>query len=518
MRKQSPKQRTHRMPSRLWCILVIGALLLAAAQLGSIVWAAAGLFPGEIPPDDFRISRMGPDGDTSYLAVDSAVVYNSQRSEFLVVWEGSLETSGGIPRETEIFGQLIDAGTGSLVGNMKRISFMGMDGDYRYNARRPALAYNPSRNDYLVVWEGNENTSVENIEEFEIWGQRLSYNLFGGLVLTGNELRISEMGPDGDAAYRPYRPAASYNAIEDRYTVVWESDDNAPPVVNDEYEIFGQEMEYTADILTESGSDFRISVMGPNGDPESDAVSPDIAFNEAKGEYLVVWSGNENPGQGDYEIWGRRILPGGSFSPQIKISQMNHAGENEYFAENPALVFNPDAGEWLVVWEGSRVLPVENEIYGQVLGYSSTGEITERGIDDLRISDMGPDRYPDYYAQHPDVSYDSNKGYYLVVWDGCDDTEYIPVCEREVFGQLVGGKSRREEGYNDIPLSNMGPDGDDEYAANNPSAAYSTKRGAFLIAWDGDEERGLLAKDENEIFGQRFESNLPLFLPLVYSE
>ena len=482
--------------ARSAAILFILTTILILFKFGSLVWAAGELFPGEIPPDDFRITHMGPDGDATYLAKDLAAAYNSQRDQFLVVWQGSLQNSSLLPRETEIFGQLINAATGSLIGDMKRISFMGLDGDNRYEALQPALAYNPAWDDFLVVWEGNESTTVPNLDEYEIWGQRLSYNAFGALVSTGNELRISGMGPDGNAAYRPFHPAAAYNPDEDRYLVVWESDDNMAPLVDDEYEIFGQEMEYTADVLSESGSDFRISDMGPAGDPNSDAFSPAVAFNKARGEYLIVWSGNEDPALEDFEIWGRRIYPGGSFDDQDKYSDMGPAGELNFFANEPALVYNPDAGEWLVVWEGNQVLPAESEIYGQVLGYTPGGLLIQKGQDDFRISDMGPDRYPSYYASAPQVDYDPGKEFYLVVWNGYDDWGAFDSFENEIFAQLVGGKTRAEVGYNDFPLSDMGIKGDGDYSASSPAIAFSTKSNNFLITWQGDDDRPSMVDDE----------------------
>ena len=46
----------------------------------------------EIGSDDFRISAMGPDGDTSYGAFDPAVAYGSQDGLYLVVWYGDDDT------------------------------------------------------------------------------------------------------------------------------------------------------------------------------------------------------------------------------------------------------------------------------------------------------------------------------------------------------------------------------------------------------------------------------------------
>jgi len=48
------------------------------------------------------------------------------------------------------------------------------------------------------------------------------------------------MGPDGDVYYRAWYPAVAYNSAEDEYLVVWQGDDNTAPLVDEEYEIYGQ--------------------------------------------------------------------------------------------------------------------------------------------------------------------------------------------------------------------------------------------------------------------------------------
>ena len=44
------------------------------------------------------------------------------------------------------------------------------------------------------------------------------------------------------------------------------------------------------------GGQFRISDMGPEGDPNYDAFSPAVAYNSVTNEYLVTWAGDDNTG------------------------------------------------------------------------------------------------------------------------------------------------------------------------------------------------------------------------------
>jgi hypothetical protein len=55
-----------------------------------------------------------------------------------------------------------------------------------------------------------------------------------------NDFRLSHMGPAGDPNFDAFDPAVAYNPTNNEYLVVWRGDDNTPPLVNDEFEIFGQ--------------------------------------------------------------------------------------------------------------------------------------------------------------------------------------------------------------------------------------------------------------------------------------
>src|SRR6266542_6659011 len=122
------------------------------------------LVPAEVGVNDFRISFMGPDGDTRFGASFPAVAYNSRNNEYLVVWSGDDVTDN----EFEIFAQRINAATGAQIGGKIRISDMGPDGNTSFGGFYPAVAYNSVNNEYLVVWHGNDNTAPLVNGEYEI--------------------------------------------------------------------------------------------------------------------------------------------------------------------------------------------------------------------------------------------------------------------------------------------------------------------------------------------------------------
>lgn len=255
--------------------------------------------------------------------------------------------------------------------------------------------------------------------------------------------------------------------------------------------------------------------MGPDGDQNYDAYDPDVAYNSNSGDYLVVWSGDHHFGLMDdeFEISGRRIFADGSFDYVYLYSDMGGIYNKDYDAFEPAVTYNPDKDEWLIVWWGNEDIPVagnpEYEIYGQFVKFGMGG-IPQIGVNDFRISDMGPDGYPNYSGESPDIAYDTNKQLYLVVWHG-DLTEN----ELETFGQLIDADSREEVGFNDFRLSDMGPDGNEFFDAAMSSVAFSNTDNNFLIVWGGDDDTAPLVNNEHEIFGQRYAPLLPVFLPLA---
>ena len=78
-----------------------------------------------------------------------------------------------------------------------RLSDMGIDGDITFDGRNSAVAYNSVNNQYLVVWEGDDDVAGLVEGEFEIFGQRI--DAATGAEIGANDFRISDMGPDGDA-------------------------------------------------------------------------------------------------------------------------------------------------------------------------------------------------------------------------------------------------------------------------------------------------------------------------------
>ena len=540
---------------------------------GQRVNAATG---AQVGTNDFRISTMGPDGNTNYLALTPAVAYNSTNNEYLVVWHGEDNTAPLVDNEPEIFGQRLNAATGAETGvDDFRLSDMGPNGDASYGASLPAVAYNSIDNEYLVVWRGDDNTAPLVDNENEIFGQRLSAagveqgtndfrisdtgtdgslsfvatepvvihnstddeylvvwqaddntaplvdnenEIFGqrlnalGTQVGGNDFRISAMGPDGNGNYDASSPGAAYNSTNNEYLVVWAGDDNTPPLVDGERDVFGQRL--NAATGAEVGSDdFRISDLGPDGNTSFGATVGGVSYFSGSNEYLVVWSGDDNTGllvNDEIEIFGQRLNAASGAeigSNDFRLSDLGPDGDTSFGVLSgavAAVAFNSANNEYLVVVEGDDdeggLLEDQREIFGQRVS-AAGGEV---GANDFLLSDMGSSAA--FAAFAPAVAYNSANNEFLVVWIADDNTSTLVDNEGEIFGQRVNAATGAEVGANDFRISSMGPDGNANYDAANPSVAYNSVQNEYLVVWQGDDDTGALVDQEFEIFGQRLDA------------
>lgn len=250
----------------------------------------------------FRISQMGPDGNTAYGAGFPSVAYNAVDDVYLVVWEADDSVAPNGDDQLEIWGQRIDGGSVSFLGSKFQISQMGPDGNSNYVGRTPSVACNTFDNDYLVVWAGDSSGSGLVDDEFEIFGSVLQSD---GSILNGN-IRISHMGPDSDTNYNTtLQPSVVYNGVEHNYFVTWSADDDTSPLVDDEYEVFGQVVAANGTI---TGPRARLSDMGPNGSTAYSVGAPDTAYNGNTNSTLTAWLGDDNTSplvDNEFEIFGQ---------------------------------------------------------------------------------------------------------------------------------------------------------------------------------------------------------------------
>ncbi|MCP4409425.1 MAG: JDVT-CTERM domain-containing protein [Gammaproteobacteria bacterium] len=347
----------------------------------------------------------------------------------------------------------------------------------------PAIAYNFANNEYLVVWSGDETTG----QKFQIFGQRIDATT--GTVIVPDSFLIGSMA--GDDSFDALNPAVSYNPDENEYLVVWEGNDIG-------VEIFGRLVSATGEPKGTTAT--RISFMGgASGNVSREAHNPDVCYNTATQQYLVVWAGDGLPlVNNENEVFGNFVEPSLDRSADIRISEMGPEGEALRDAASPAVACNnTDSGEYYVVWWGDDIEHQDMEIYAQRLDVDGSKLPT-----DFKISLTGgnaPATDDGFRAQFPDVVYNTDDNRYLVVWQGGDTTAPATNKGFEVYGQLIDATNGTEIDPNDFQISFMGGSaGDVTREARFPALAFNSVNNEYIAAWEGDDDSG--ANDDFQIY------------------
>jgi hypothetical protein len=453
-------------------------LALVACLTGGLL--AAGTAQAYEPTgSDFRISNVFTDGEADRVGTDSAVAYNPIANEYLVVFRADPATDN----EFEIYGRRVSA-AGAPLGTDFRISNVGTDGDAARDADAPAVAYNQGTNEYMVVWSGDPLPADE---EHEIYFQRVSA---AGAPDAQGDVRVSNVdpgGPDRDAE----RPSVAANPETSQYLVTWQADDDE---VDDKLEIYSRLIS-GAGVPVVSG-DERISNGAPDSEQTFDSLAPDVAYNPASNEYLIVWQGEafvDHPGLA--EIFAQRVNTAGEpddVQGDLRVSDLGADTATDRDGLVPAVAYNPINNAYLVVWrddgyEGAA--DNEYEIFGQRIS-----AIGDEQANDFRVSAVGTDGDAARLAGPPDVSFSTSGSEYLVVWHG---NPLAMSGELEVYGQRLDANGGQLDG--DQRISTAGAENDPMIDAEDPSVTFGSGSNSFLAAWTADD---LGTNEEFEIFGR----------------
>lgn len=500
------------LPSRFEVNATTTRLVVDGAALAGAAYPVT--IDPEIGANDFRISDMGPDGDTRFQAKHPAVAFNEMENEWLVVWAGDSDHGGLVDGELEIFGQLLGASGGEIHSNDFRISDAGGTGTGESIATRPDVAWNSTRNHYLVVWMADDPKDGAVDNELEIWGQVLGAD-GGGLY--ANDFRISRMGPDGDTDFLAADPAVTYNSTADEYLVVWKGEHHTLGLVHGEFEIWAQRVDWSGPLI---GPNLRMSDMGGTGDPAFEARFPDVAYNSQDDEYLIVWGGDDNTGSlvdGEYEIYGQLIdATGAGVGPNdYRLTDIGGIGDPDFDGWHPKVAYNSTDNEFLVVWDGDDnvggLVDGEAEVFSQRL----TANLGGLGPNDYRLSDAGGIGNTEFRAIYPEVAYNASTNEYAVVWWGDDSVGGTWEGETEVYCQLLTADVVGI-GPNDARVSDIGGLEDlrfgvNEWWAQLLAVGANSNNGEFLTLWSADDPVDGIVDEEFEIFGQRVIGNPPIF-------
>lgn len=365
----------------------------------------------------------------------------------------------------------------------------------------PDVAYDPVRDQYVVVWAGKSATETGG--ESEILAQRIDGRT--GARLETTDFRLSTLGPTDNLQFTVGNPRVTYNSARNEFLVVWSADDDLGNLVQGEFEIHGQRLGHTTTgRLRQIGADdFRISFAGTDGNTAVVAANPDVVYDSTHDEYLVVWRANDL-GTGEIGIRGQRLAfdAGTLVSPTTNGAAVSTSHGPLTFATDPAVAYNPTDDLFLVVWRadpgGGGLIDNENEIFGQLL---LGGTQSPFGVDDFRISSMGGTGDAADSAFFPDVAYGEAAGRWLVVWQADAAGGGFVDGEFEIFAQLLDGADGVEVGPNDFRVSEIGGIGDSTRKASSAAVDYVAGSGQFVVSFVGDD----LGDTFEQIFLQRID-------------
>ncbi len=289
-----------------------------------------------------------------------AVAFNSAAKEFLVVWE-TATTGGG---STSLYVQRVSI-LGARVGNPVKIA-----GQPQKLNWRPALAYNATDDNYLVVWS-KEGLLTLNADELlsapdGIYGRFIGSN--GKPITTETLIReMSYQEKDGYLWHLGYQGfCLRWSAAKNKFALLANHVFAAQEQGNEEIVIFF----FTSSGVTASGpTKINKTVVG------SRSIATSLAENTTTGQWMAAWENIENEeGLIRGSIFTRPIAIGGS---PIGIERQTFWNEEE--AGLPSLAFNPDKGNYLLVLDADGDLGpnVRWDVYGQFLAAdgSSSGRV-----------------------------------------------------------------------------------------------------------------------------------------------
>jgi len=371
-----------RWSTRLACAV------MAIVMISPIAVAADdGHPPGE---DVVEPRSVGP-GDER----NPAVAYNSNADQYLAVWEDGRHYS---TRGTDIYGQRL-AADGSRIGGAFRISgILATSSEYN-----PAVAYNATANQYLIVWEDYRDSGTRGSD---IYGRRVK----AGGRLAGDDFRISGAAADEDE----YSPAVAYNATANQYLVAWADFRDSGTRGSD---IYGKRVKAGGRL---AGDDFRIS--GDNA--TSGDNTPAVAYNGKTSQYLVVWQDNRSFATRQSDTYGRRVKAGGRLAGgDFRICEAA-ATLGEY---NPAVAYDPGTDQFLAVWSDYRSAGARGaDVYARLI--AGGGGLTG---DDVRVSGANATGYDTF----PAVAFGAGNSEYMVVWQ---DARAYATRGDDIFGRRIG--------------------------------------------------------------------------------
>jgi hypothetical protein len=327
---------------------------------------AAGAGPAASAP----AGRLGRELVISAMDLDEylpSVAYNSKRKEYLVVWHATWPVN---PRD--IRGQRVSI-RGELLGSPFVI---WEDPEGLRDSAQPSVAYDPEYDRYLVVW--SYDVSKRDID-WDIWGRFIPWN---GPSATYQAFPISF-----SATTKEWNPVVALNRHGSwkEFLVVWTNDHETA------YDyISGRRVKADGTGLIGTGPLILAQHVSEN------RVRPDLAYNLARNEYLLVYDNGQ-------DILAKRLEANGNPLPPF-TSEFTIAGWPDP-ETIPSVAACNTADQYLVAWQSFQGGGPDDDVYARF--------VTGAGV----VEDVFPVYNTPAHERNPAVACNAAGRQYLVVWE-----------------------------------------------------------------------------------------------------
>ncbi len=390
------------MPNRRMCVIGLVVCTMLLVMSGSTVLAqpvlqnprstiSASSSPMRSVSSAGPLSNWFPISPVSNTAGHNhewhpAVTYNSQYQEYLTVWEQADNIGGNY-----VYGQLVNRRGGLVLSRFLVPGFTGSNSV-------PDVAYNPARNEYLVVF-------VYSQAGFSgVYGQRLDAN--GSPVETPVTFASS-------ATYTFAHPAVAFETATGQYLVTWQKHQGTA--------FSGIE----ARALSGDGTTFSTVITITDLLANVYPANPDVACTRTLEGCLVVWDRLYEAPPSDHEVHGARVHLAGGAHLEGPISQIFFSFGEEANPAVAAIARPTGIGQYFVVCS-----------YGSSGAWSTVGKLlTDAGaFEPSGQIDLGSSN-----SVAPSVAGNESSQEYLVAWPTAAGTEMqaLTVSTLGVLGALA---------------------------------------------------------------------------------
>jgi len=198
-----------------------------------------------------------------------------------------------------------------------------------------------------------------------------------------------------------------------------------------------------------------------------DQKYPDVAGNPGAGSYLAVWQGATGM-PAEWNIYARLVYSDGTYGARRDVYTAT------YDQQYPAVAFNANDEEYLVVWRSYNTFSGLYGIYGQVVE-----------VDGDRSGSTITIHTANVQLSYPDVTFNVSDTQYLVAWQEYSGGGMLPAWE--IRGEIVAADGSAVVAAFDILTGTADQ--------TLPAAAYSLSDTAYLVV--GQHYAG--ANDLNDV-------------------